>query len=839
MIRVAYCLALSGWLLQAASVPVAEAGESSPPERRSSDDLDKLLATQGIPSPRDPGNQPVVAANRTRVRLDEAPASITIITREDIQRYGYQSLDQALARVPEVYTHYLGHNVSADFRGFWTNNLERRVLYLLNGNRLNDRFHFGDFFPDVLQDLSNVERIEILRGPGAALYGSVAVLGVVNVVTVSPLDIPQKTQVQGSLSVDEWTPGGGTRRIQAGVQHRWDLTSGWSLNCNWYDGETRYDTRTENLLRPWTGPYATDGPGIANPIRTTDFYTNVPGSFAAGSNFQRGKSAPNLDFRLDFRGFTFGSFLHTRRVSWVWSLNTCTFNHPTTDRSWGTAGAFVEWKSPVTNPWQASAKLSTNLNTNREITDFGADQFLLDSNGLATTQSLFKNRIDGAHAPKFIDDAGGLYGAGYGIDPRLLTDEAARAHGGGGRKNYAGVDKSWGLEFQVNHYVSNLELNFGGNLEVARYCNKQWTSFRDGVFIGWLNTGGITDRGYYYGLWGQAIWEATPTLTWTLGVREDWQVIQDVYRQLGGDQVIHEQVGSTYPELRRRNRRAHDFTPRLAMSWRPSRGHILRLIYSKAFRAVPPQEIIRLPRNFGDAESELTRNWEAIYSIFSPQRWKLSLNVFRLKGNVIYIFNSAGVGFTPGSGWSNMGGSVDVRRTWESGWEAWANLTQYKLKRATDAYDFMLDYKTTGNPPLPNQWLPLDSPERLIKLGASRVISTDTTIALEARYNGPIISLRPVELNPGDPKPTQTGTPNFLQHSTPSSFSVDFHVRQDLKRFGWKGGHLAIGIHNLLDAKVWGVMNMDVQGWDKNTYSKPTQIPGFGRQWTLQVGYLL
>jgi outer membrane receptor protein involved in Fe transport len=357
------------------------------------------------------------------------------------------------------------------------------------------------------------------------------------------------------------------------------------------------------------------------------------------------------------------------------------------------------------------------------------------------------------------------------------------------------------------------------------------------VFIGWLNTGGITDRGYYYGLWAQAVWELSPTLTATLGARSDWQVIQDVYRQFGGDQVIHEQVGTAYPELRRQNRRSHDFTPRLALNWRPSLSHNLRFIYSEAFRAVPPQEIIRLPRDFGDAESELTRNWEAIYSFFSPKGWKLSVNAFRLKGNVIYTFDSAGIGFTRGSGWSNTGGSVDFRRTWESGWEAWANLTQYKLKRATDAYAFMRDYKTASNPPLPNQWLPLDSPESLAKLGSSSAFSTGTTLALEARYNGKITSLRPLDLNSGDPSPTQAGTPNYLLHSIPSSFTVDLHLRQDLKHFGWKGSHLAIGIHNLLDSKVWGVMNMDVQGWDKNTYSKPTQIPGFGRQWTLQLGY--
>ncbi len=120
----------------------------------------------------------VVTASRISENLSDAPASITVITREDIERYGYRNLAELLARVPEVYTHYTGNNFDTDFRGFFTNNTRRNVLFLINGHRINERFHFGDFYADVIGDLNNIERVEVLRGPGGALYGSVAVQGV-------------------------------------------------------------------------------------------------------------------------------------------------------------------------------------------------------------------------------------------------------------------------------------------------------------------------------------------------------------------------------------------------------------------------------------------------------------------------------------------------------------------------------------------------------------------------------------------------------------------------------------------------------------------------------------
>jgi outer membrane receptor protein involved in Fe transport len=491
-------------------------------------------------------------------------------------------------------------------------------------------------------------------------------------------------------------------------------------------------------------------------------------------------------------------------------------------------------------------RLSYNWNTNRELADFSATDYIKNAAGVPTATSLFVQRIAGvAGGNAFIDATGTNYHTGNGIDPTLLTDAAALAHGGGGRTNYAGIDKSFGYEFQLSPWRSEkLLITMGGNYERADYVNKQWLSFRDGTFIGWNGGGGIKDNGYYYGVWTQAIWTPQKDLTITAGLRYDKQVIQDVYRELGGDQVLYRRLGTgpfTYEQLRFKDVSSKDVTPRVAANWRISDTQNLRAIYAKAFRAVPPQEVIRLPRDFGDAESEQIKDYEVIYNISPSFSTNLTVNAFRQSSNVVYAFNpslpgSTTGGFTRGSGFTTSGLSADFR--WIGiGWEFWSNATYYKLDRASDAFSFMKDYKAPGTPALPNMDKPLDSPTRLFKAGYSRYFDSGTSLSGELHYNGTITSLTPLNLNVNDPNPATPGTPNYLEHEVPSSTTVTVSCRQDFSRWGWKGGFGVLKISNLLDAKVNGVLNMDSQNWNANTYGKPTQLAGFGRQFSLQVGY--
>lgn len=156
-----------GWAglaaLLAGSAMQAQAGPAT-------DELD-LLAQE---------NQ-VYSASRYVQTIAETPANVAVISRDDIARFGYRSVQQALQSLPGIYNAasqwpalgLSGIAVPGDFGS--------RVLYLVNGMPIYEPT-YGGFFLDYL-DIESIERIEVVKGAGSALYGSGAVMGLVNLIT--------------------------------------------------------------------------------------------------------------------------------------------------------------------------------------------------------------------------------------------------------------------------------------------------------------------------------------------------------------------------------------------------------------------------------------------------------------------------------------------------------------------------------------------------------------------------------------------------------------------------------------------------------------------------------
>ncbi len=126
----------------------------------------------------------VQAASKSKLTVDQAPASVTVITREELQGFGYQTLAEALQAVrgffltdDRIYT-YLG------LRGFApSGDLNTRILVLWDGHPINDVWAGQGFAERGLDvDLVEVDRIEVVRGPASLLFGTGALFGVVNVV---------------------------------------------------------------------------------------------------------------------------------------------------------------------------------------------------------------------------------------------------------------------------------------------------------------------------------------------------------------------------------------------------------------------------------------------------------------------------------------------------------------------------------------------------------------------------------------------------------------------------------------------------------------------------------
>ena len=134
----------------------------------------------------------VYGASRRLEEVRQTPASVSIITADEIRHYGWRTLADVLSSLRGFYASYDRNYSYLGVRGFLRpGDFNSRVLFLLNGHRLNDNVYgsaaIGTEFP---LDLDLIDHIEVVRGPGSSLFGTNAVFGTLNIVTRRPSSQP-------------------------------------------------------------------------------------------------------------------------------------------------------------------------------------------------------------------------------------------------------------------------------------------------------------------------------------------------------------------------------------------------------------------------------------------------------------------------------------------------------------------------------------------------------------------------------------------------------------------------------------------------------------------------
>ncbi len=136
-------------------------------------------------------------------KIELAPATIQVITEEDIKRRGYQDITQIFYDLP-------GFDVSRTFgtsyatvyqRGYRTSALTERMLFMIDGVDDNELWTNAVFLSRQFP-VSNIKRIEIIYGPASTIYGPNAFTGVVNIVTKSPSDVFKNKDIAGKRLVN-------------------------------------------------------------------------------------------------------------------------------------------------------------------------------------------------------------------------------------------------------------------------------------------------------------------------------------------------------------------------------------------------------------------------------------------------------------------------------------------------------------------------------------------------------------------------------------------------------------------------------------------------------------
>lgn len=143
-------------------------------------------------------NVTITTATKNPQKLNEVPSAITVITRSDIKNWNAKTVIDVLRFIPGFYVeNYLGNLNIVSARGFHPTGYSKSAfLMLIDGRPAND-IDFGN--ANFLMSTRNIKQIEIIRGPGSALYGANAFLGVINIITLNAKDIASGSQT-GLLS---------------------------------------------------------------------------------------------------------------------------------------------------------------------------------------------------------------------------------------------------------------------------------------------------------------------------------------------------------------------------------------------------------------------------------------------------------------------------------------------------------------------------------------------------------------------------------------------------------------------------------------------------------------
>jgi len=130
----------------------------------------------------------VFGASKYEQKVTRAPASVNIVTSDDIKKFGYRTLVDVLRSTAGVYVTDRRDYARIGIRG--SGDAETGVLLLVDGHRINDNIlNVMNLANGAVVDVDMIERVEIIRGPSSSIYGNSAFFGVINVITKRGRDI--------------------------------------------------------------------------------------------------------------------------------------------------------------------------------------------------------------------------------------------------------------------------------------------------------------------------------------------------------------------------------------------------------------------------------------------------------------------------------------------------------------------------------------------------------------------------------------------------------------------------------------------------------------------------
>ncbi len=159
----------------------------------------------------------VTSVSRKSEQLSKTASAIYVISQEDIHEAAVISLPETLRLAPGMQVGRIdSHQWAISARGF-NDNFANKLLVQIDGRSVYTRLFSGVFWDSQDTFLNDIDRIEVIRGPGATMWGSNAVNGVINVITK-----PSDETMGGIIEFG----GGSSNTYFAGFRYGWELGEG-------------------------------------------------------------------------------------------------------------------------------------------------------------------------------------------------------------------------------------------------------------------------------------------------------------------------------------------------------------------------------------------------------------------------------------------------------------------------------------------------------------------------------------------------------------------------------------------------------------------------------------
>ncbi|MCP5118012.1 MAG: TonB-dependent receptor, partial [bacterium] len=188
-------IALSFLAAFAATVSDARSTQNSPEVDLTGISLEELM------------NIEITSVSRKDQPLSGTAAAVYVVTNQDIRRAGITGIPEALRMVPGLQVARIDANKwaisSRGFNGRYAN----KILVLIDGRSIYNNVYTGVFWEQYDLLLEDIERIEVIRGPGATMWGANAVNGVVNIITKPAEDTQGALVTAGSGNLENGTIG--------------------------------------------------------------------------------------------------------------------------------------------------------------------------------------------------------------------------------------------------------------------------------------------------------------------------------------------------------------------------------------------------------------------------------------------------------------------------------------------------------------------------------------------------------------------------------------------------------------------------------------------------------